>query len=103
MSKRKRPNCYECIHRRDLPGNAHSRCVHPSNAEINDNPMMNIMAILGGVSRIPAFTMEGGELGVKGNEHGIRRGWFIWPMNFDPVWLEACNGFTKKETQAEAD
>lgn len=21
---------------------------------------------------------------VKGNEHGIRSGWFMWPINFDP-------------------
>ena len=30
---------------------------------------------------------------VKGNPHGIKMGWFVWPYNFDPVWLVSCNGF----------
>lgn len=34
---------------------------------------------------------------VKGNEHGIRSGWFCWPFNFDPVWLKECDGFESKE------
>jgi len=36
-------------------------------------------------------------LNVKGHPHGIKNGWFIWPFNFDPVWLENCDGFTPKE------
>lgn len=31
---------------------------------------------------------------VVGNQHGINNGWFYWPFNFDPVWLEACTDFT---------
>ena len=34
---------------------------------------------------------------VDGNEHGIGSGWFMWPLNFDPVWLESCNGFSDKK------
>lgn len=34
---------------------------------------------------------------VKGNAGGIRRGWFFWPFNFDPVWLVECTGFEAKE------
>jgi hypothetical protein len=30
---------------------------------------------------------------VAGNAHGIRRGWFMHPWNFDPVWLVRCDGF----------
>jgi hypothetical protein len=30
---------------------------------------------------------------VRGHEHGIANGWFNWPVNFDPTWLQACNGF----------
>lgn len=30
---------------------------------------------------------------VQGNAHGIRSGWFIWPANFDPTWLESCDSF----------
>lgn len=31
---------------------------------------------------------------VTGNEHGIRNGWFRWPLNFDPTWLLTCDGFS---------
>lgn len=58
--------CYKCVHRMDIPGNAHSRC--------NNHAAK-----------------------VKGNPHGIRSGWFLWPLNFDPVWLESCDGFSDKE------
>ena len=33
---------------------------------------------------------------VRGNTHGVRSGWFIWPINFDPVWLEECTLFETK-------
>jgi hypothetical protein len=32
---------------------------------------------------------------VKGNEQGKKNGWFAYPFNFDPVWLENCDGFKK--------
>jgi hypothetical protein len=32
-----------------------------------------------------------------GNEHGIKKGWFIYPFLFDPVWKEvACSNFAEK-------
>lgn len=31
---------------------------------------------------------------VVAHEHGIKKGWFRWPMNFDPTWLIACDGFS---------
>jgi len=30
---------------------------------------------------------------VQGNPIGIRQGYFFWPINFDPVWLESCDGY----------
>ncbi len=66
-------NCYQCKHRRDLAGDCHSRCAHPRALSGADG------------------------LGIVGTRHGIERGWFFWPFNFDPVWLEACDGFESKE------
>jgi len=63
------PNCYDCKHRRGADGSAHSKCVHP---QVSD-------------------------LIIEGEPHGIRNGWFYFPINFDPVWLNKCNGFEKKE------
>ena len=37
---------------------------------------------------------------VKGHEHGIRKGWFFWPFNFDPVWVIECDGVQRKEESA---
>lgn len=58
-----KPDCYKCVHRRDLPGDSHSRCNN--------------------------FQAK-----VKGDALGIRRGWFLWPLNFDPVWMLECDGFS---------
>lgn len=63
MTEHEKPNCHKCVHRRDIPGDAHSRC---NNFQAH----------------------------VIGNEHGIHRGWFMWPVNFDPTWLLACDGFS---------
>lgn len=73
MSK---PNCYDCIHRRSVPGDAHSSCANQTAK-------------------------------VTGSPHGIRMGWFYWPVNFDPTWLQSCDGFGPKpiavaESTAEA-
>jgi hypothetical protein len=66
---KKKPNCYDCKWRGDVVGDAHSRCDHPKVKEAAK------------------------ELEIKGHPHGIKSGWFMWPANFDPVWLENCNGF----------
>ena len=61
--------CYRCIHRRTIPGDAHTRCGHPD-------------------------TMS---LTIVGEKYGRDSGWFSWPVNFDPVWLRGCDGFGAKE------
>jgi len=63
-----KPNCYECTHRQDVPGDAHSEC---SNRKAK----------------------------VSGVPHGVRSGWFMWPFNFDPVWLVSCDGFSPKQSK----
>lgn len=34
---------------------------------------------------------------VVGRGHGINKGWFLWPINFDPVWLVSCDGFKPEQ------
>ncbi len=99
-----RPNCYECQHRRELPGSAHSKCMHPATARVHANPTAGMVSLLGkrtGLTSMP-LTTEASALNVSGVEHGIRHGWFLWPVNYDPTWLERCDGFTPVEQQAEA-
>ena len=71
-----------------MAGSAHSSCHHPDTKAIHGNPLANIIGIMGG-----AVIDLDNTLGVVGSPHGIRKGWFSWPLNFDPVWLEKCNGF----------
>jgi hypothetical protein len=77
-----KPNCYECTHRGDVPGSAHSCCNHP---KIESQVIAAI-----------TFMMGYSDLDIRGNAHGIKSGWFMWPINFDPVWLENCSGFEPK-------
>lgn len=83
-----KPNCYECKYMATIPGNCHIRCEHPK--VHNNDPMMELIGLLctGGPS-----TRAMKELGVNGDSHGIMKGWFMWPLNYDPTWLLSCNGF----------
>ena len=44
--RKKKPNCYECRWRGEVPGSTHSCCNHP-NAKI-DNPLIKLFVALGG-------------------------------------------------------
>ena len=61
------PDCYKCKHKRNIQGNTHKRCGHPNVDTLH----------------------------IKGDPMGIRGGWFSWPGDFDPIWLDACDGFVE--------
>jgi hypothetical protein len=92
-----KPKCYTCEYRRNIPGDTHSRCYHPDVQIINDNPIANIASLMGKHLGMPPIGMD--VLGVTASEHGIKNGWFVWPLNFDPIWLESCNGYTTKNSR----
>lgn len=92
---RDKPNCYNCIHRGTIPGSAHSICNHPDTLDTRNTPLAQIVGIIGGGMPIPSRAWD--SLQIVGTSHGIRNGWFAWPLNFDPVWLEHCDGFTQKQ------
>jgi len=79
MSK---PDCYKCTHRRDLPGDTHSSCSHPKAVDT--------------FVQLHTGKYRNSTLKVVGNDHGVKKGWFLWPLNFDPIWLEECDGFENK-------
>ena len=87
-----KPNCYQCIYRGEVPGDAHSCCNHPI---ARKTPRGELLALLKG-RMAPIMGSGADALGIKANPHGIRRGWFNWPYNFDPTWLESCDGFTPR-------
>lgn len=77
--------CYSCKYRGEIPGDAHSCCLYPGNDT-------NIFSIFSETNREQAL-----RLGIKAELHGIQCGWFMWPINFDPVWLRNCNGYTRED------
>jgi hypothetical protein len=91
----KNPDCYKCKYRGTIPGNAHSRCNHPL-VKQDDNEFGALVDMLSGKNVEAAK-----KLNIKGDIHGIKHGWFMWPANFDPVWLRNCDGFTQKEKGGE--
>jgi hypothetical protein len=74
-------DCYKCVYRGNVPGDAHSCCHYPGNQ----------------TSMFDLFKQQNldnaKKLNIQANYHGQRMGWFMWPVNFDPVWLENCDGF----------
>ena len=82
--------CYECKYRGEVPGSAHSRCDHPK-VKQDDNQFAALGQMFMGKN-----SSAGKDLNIKADEIGIKGGWFFWPANFDPVWLENCDGFKKK-------
>lgn len=85
--------CYRCCYRRNVPGDAHSACGHPDLNGVTTN-LQNIVDILN--SDLSSILTVAEKLKIKANPHGVKSGWFMWPFNFDPVWLENCDGFKEK-------
>lgn len=83
----KNPSCYECKYRGEIPGDAHSMCHHPL-VKQSTNVFSALADMLGG-KNVEAQL----KLNILADPAGIRRGWFMWPANFDPVWLRNCDGF----------
>lgn len=98
-------NCYTCMHRGSVPGDTHSCCLHPALEGVTDDPVGGMLAMFASVGRaapMVAIQAVAEKFGIKANYHGIRQGWFNWPWNFDPVWLENCNAYEAKG-QANAE
>ena len=89
-----KPNCYNCKHRGTLPGNSQSKCCHP---DVEGDLLGQLKHILGITSDSVINPGARDKLCVKGDSRGIQSGFFNWPFNFDPIWLEACNGYNPIE------
>jgi len=77
-----KPNCYSCKHRQiSIAGGGHSSCHKVG------EPILAMAVML---------KENVNPLGIVAKQHGVLNGWFTWPIDFDPVWLEACRGFEKK-------
>lgn len=95
----RRNMCYSCTFRRGAPGSAHSSCAHPSLARSLEaqDPLMKLQSLLRHHCPPISARSPARELGVGIDKHGFEQGWANWPWNFDPVWIESCNGWESKE------
>lgn len=101
-----RDQCYGCEHRRDVPDSAHSACVHPVTEATRRSPYMQLAGRVGkrGGNQLVELAAEYDEgprramalLNIEAAAPGVDGGWFVWPVNFDPVWLTRCDGFAAK-------
>lgn len=82
-------NCYDCKFRHEIVGDAHSECRHPSITEADR--IIAPFALMAGIT--PPIMKR---INVSGNATGVRKGWFMWPLHFDPIWLETCDGFERR-------
>jgi len=91
-------NCWECRHRGRVPGSAHSTCNHPdAKPEGDTDPVAGLMAIFASAGRLAPMVGTGIEaLEIKLNLHGVANGWANWPWDFDPIWVQNCNGFGER-------
>ena len=99
------PLCYTCKFRENVPGDAHSCCNHPA---VGGDPLMALIDILANCKsqlwewhgkRIShmSLVVAGQSLNIIGNPHGVANGWFFWPANFDPIWLQNCDGYEEQK------
>ena len=72
--------CYDCVYRGTIAGDCHSRCLHPMAQYAPGHSYGDCRQALK----------------VDADPHGEKMGWFVWPINFDPVWLRHCDGFRQK-------
>jgi hypothetical protein len=90
-------NCYTCKYRRNIPGDAHSACAHPKTGEAGNDPIGNLIAMFASVGRTePMISEAAKELNIQAHSHGVKSGWFNWPWNFDPAWLQNCDGYEEE-------
>ena len=89
-------NCYDCTHRRSVPGSAHSACAHEVAKIVK--PLIFAKAAMGYMSQepIPVRFDHIDRPIVLLNLIGIRHGWALWPIDFDPCWIEQCLLFNAK-------
>lgn len=63
-------HCYDCVYSNLVPGSSH-----------HQECMRDFKGI-----KTPEL-----------NSHGIKNGWCLWPINFDPIWVGKCDGFSKEK------
>jgi len=82
-NKENKVDCYQCRYQGTTSYDNHICCKYPGNK----------------TGILDMFTQTSNnrkKLNIKADPVGVKHGWFMWPVLFDPVWLENCDGFERK-------
>jgi len=83
------------MYRQDLDGDCHSKCHHPSIKDNVESSIGNLLQCFG--KRAGNIFISKNPINVKVNEHGLKNGWGNFPYNFDPIWIQSCDGYRESE------
>ena len=87
--------CFTCKYMGSLAGSCHKHCSHPSIETIK--PIMLLQIAQGVGSTNPTHLTVNGIPMQKWDSLGVEKGWAIFPVNFDPIWLQYCLMYDKKD------
>lgn len=84
-------DCHKCIYRGNVPNSVHCSCKHPAALELISfsDELFDFLKTLTNEHKLKKIY----RLNLQAAEQGIEGGYFIWPFNFDPTWLQNCDGF----------
>jgi hypothetical protein len=90
-------NCYNCIFRSTVAGSVHSSCtvLRELSKGTDQEENLTFLEFNLAANKVTLFVDE--EPAIKLNPHGVAKGWAMWPLNFDPIWVEDCKFFKNKE------
>lgn len=76
--------CHSCKYRKNIPGDTHSKCEYPL---LKPQDAMNItMASMANPDAFNKVVLE--NFGFTASTHALQSGYFCFPSNFDPTWME---------------
>ena len=87
--------CNSCKHVGTVAGSCHKSCNHEGMKELT--PIVLLKAAMGIGSTNPTQLSVNDIPLQKWNAIGIEKGYVVFPVNFDPVWLEYCLMYNKKD------
>lgn len=93
----KKHNCHTCKNKGSVAGSSHSNCTFFNQEQAIYISMLSLQSLEPLGRLINNKTKE--DLGpvIKLNKTGVEGGWCIFPINFDPRWIEECKLYEEKD------
>jgi len=68
--------------------------------EVHKDPMADFISIMGGGLSLEDIVMTSMTMGFKPVAHGVMGGWFSFPLNYDPTWIDGeCQRHESKDNK----